>query len=73
MIKNVDVIVNNLDDNEAAKRSIKQINKNSYNFVDSRPKIREDGDSKPFFHHEDHNKSNNGQTVKSGKYSTENN
>lgn len=55
-----------------ASRNIKKINKNSYNVEDIRPKMCEEGNSKPFFYHKHHENSKNGQPDKFGQHSVQN-
>lgn len=71
-IKNVDGISNKLDYYEAARRNIKPINNKTYNFQDIKPKVREDGNSNPFFYPELDKNTNNDQTYEFGLYSTQN-
>lgn len=47
-IKNADAIVNKLDNYEALRQNINQINKNLYRLKDRRPTMHEHGNSKLF-------------------------
>lgn len=51
-IRNADVIVNKLDDNETTRRNIETLKIFLCKVEDIRPEILEDGTSKPSFHHE---------------------
>lgn len=48
-IKNANAIANRWDDYETVRHEKEKKNKKSYNFEDRRPKMHEDGNSKPQF------------------------
>lgn len=47
-VKNIDVLVSELDDYEAPRRNFKTINRSSHNFEDIKAKLRENCNSKPW-------------------------